>query len=126
MNHFGELLRLEHLETPEGVAVIEVDIRQELCNRYGSVHGGVLTTLMDVAGLWAGAKPKSLPRASTVSLACSFMAPAMLAETPRLRARAEIVKRGRSMYFCSILVTSIREGAVLAMGQGAFRWISAP
>lgn len=116
--HFGELLGIEHLAAPDGVALLELALQPRLCNRFGTVHGGVLMSLMDTAGLWACASPGATPQATTVSLSCSFLAPATLAATPRLTARAEVVKRGRSMVFCSIVVTAA--GRPLAMAQGSF------
>lgn len=122
--HFGELLGIEHLSAPEGVALLELALQPQLCNRMGTVHGGVLMSLLDTAGLWACAAPGQTPRATTVSLACSFLAPATLAGTPRLSARAEVVKRGRSMVFCSIVVTAA-DGRPIAMAQGSFMQLAA-
>lgn len=118
--HFGELLGLEHVETGNGRAVVEVAVSQELLNRYGTVHGGVLMTLMDVAGLWAGCESGAAPRASTVSLTCNFLASAAPQPGERLRAVAEVAKRGRSLYFSTVSVSST-DGHVLCMGQSVYR-----
>jgi len=118
--HFGELLGLEHVEAGNGRAVVEVAVSQELLNRYGTVHGGVLMTLMDVAGLWAGCESGAAPRTSTVSLACNFMASAAPQPGERLRAVAEVAKRGRSLYFSTVSVSSA-DGNVLCMGQSVYR-----
>jgi uncharacterized protein (TIGR00369 family) len=117
--HFGELLGIEHLPAPDGVALLELPVQAQLCNRLGTVHGGVLMSLLDTAGLWACAAPGTTPNATTVSLTCSFLAPATLESTPHLTARADVVKRGRSMTFCSIVVTAAG-GRPIAMAQGTF------
>jgi uncharacterized protein (TIGR00369 family) len=118
--HFGDVLGLEHVETGNGRAVVEVAVTSELFNRHGTVHGGVLMTIMDVAGLWAGCESGAAPRASTISLTCNFLASAALAPGERLRAVAEVVKRGRSLYFSTITVSSAA-GHVLCVGQSVYR-----
>lgn len=121
--HFAELLGITHLPAPEGVALLELELQPQLCNRFGTVHGGVLMSLMDTAGLWAAAAPGTVARAATISLACNFLAPATLEGTRRLCARAEIVRRGGAIYFCTIVVTS-PVGEALAMAQGSFRLLA--
>ncbi|KRB81572.1 PaaI family thioesterase [Noviherbaspirillum sp. Root189] len=119
--HFKALLGFERLESPEGSAIVELKLRQEHCNFKGTVHGGVVMTLIDVAGYWAGVKKDvSEHIASTVSMNCSFLRGTGLAQTTSLRAEAQITKRGRSMYFSTIKVYACPGGEMLASGQGVF------
>lgn len=46
---FTELLGIEEVQIQPGKALIALDIRPELCNNAGMIHGGVLATLLDCA-----------------------------------------------------------------------------
>ncbi|MEB2317447.1 MAG: PaaI family thioesterase [Pseudomonadota bacterium] len=120
-SHFGDVIGLEHLEAPEGSAIIELSIKPHLCNRYGTIHGGVIMSLIDAAGLWAGVPKAGLPsRTATVSLNCDFMRAAHFDSARTLRASADVIKRGRSLYFSSIIVRANRDGPIIASGQGVY------
>lgn len=119
--HFGAVLGFEHLASEEGTAVIELNVRQEHCNLHGSVHGGVVMSLADAAGLWAGApKDGSVPGAATASLNCNFLRGARFGQITSLRAEGRVTKRGRSMYFSSISVLAFPGGDLIASGQGVY------
>lgn len=120
-NNFGELLGFEHVASEPDHAVLNVRLRPALCNRFGSVHGGVIMALLDAAGLWAGkAAGTALPEAVTASLNCNFLRAARLSDTEGLRAEARVIKRGRSMYFSHIEVIAEPSGTVLASAQGVY------
>lgn len=124
--HFGDLIGLAHLPAAEDHALIEIAVVPALCNRQGVVHGGVLLTLMDVAGLWAGAPRHSTPRAATVSLHAQFLHAAKWREDMRLQARAEVTRKSRSLYFSSMSVFSSDGGTAIASAQGVYHIISRP
>jgi uncharacterized protein (TIGR00369 family) len=119
--HFGALLGLKLVENVQDVAVLELVLRENHCNRTGAVHGGVITSMLDVVGLWAGADPSgAVPNASTASLTCRFLRGARLGETHIIRARGEVSKRGRNLYFSNIQAHAFPSGDLLATGQGVF------
>lgn len=122
--HFGEVLGMRLVERADGHAVFELDLREELCNLHGSVHGGVVMSMLDAAGLWAGGtagrSATEPPRAATAALNCNFLRAARLAETSVLRATASVTKRGRTTYFSSILLHSHPGGDLLASAQGVY------
>jgi len=122
--HFGKVLGMRLVERGEGHAVFELDLREELCNLHGSAHGGVVMSMLDAAGLWAGGtagrNATEPPRATTAALNCNFLRAAWLTETRVLRATATVTKRGRSTYFSSILVHSHPAGDLLASAQGVY------
>ena len=76
----------------------KLKIRKEHLNSGGIVHGGVITTLCDVA--LAGAVNKSLKKEEycvTVQLNVDFMEPAHLGET--IFGYSKLVRRGRTLAF---------------------------
>lgn len=120
--HFGDVIGLEHKPAPEGMAVIDIPLNKRLCNRRGTIHGGVIMALMDAAGLWADASVNSPPRAATVSVTCNFLRGAQLEDVDILRATAQVIKRGRALYFSSISVHAGIDGPVIASGQGIYSY----
>ena len=103
--HFGAMLGYEHLESPEGTAILELKLKQEHCNLHGSVHGGVLLSLVDAAGLWANApKDGTIPAAATASVNCNFLRGARFGKVESLRAESRVDKRGRAVFFSTISV----------------------
>ena len=124
--YFGAVLGFEHVPSQEGTAVIELKVQEDHCNLHGSVHGGVLMSLMDAAGLWAGAqkdgaqKNGAVPAAVTASINCNFLRGARFGQIVSLRAEGQVTKRGRSMYFSSISVYAVPGGDLIASGQGVY------
>jgi uncharacterized protein (TIGR00369 family) len=88
-----------------------------LLNKWGAVQGGMVAAMLDdalslVAGLnldWGQIVP-------TLEIKVSYVAPA---RPGRLLARAEIVKRGKSIIFCEARLTD-ESGALLATASGTF------
>ncbi|WP_151448719.1 PaaI family thioesterase [Lacisediminimonas profundi] len=119
--HFGALLGFQHRAAESDTAILELTLRPSHCNKYGTVHGGVLMAMLDAAGLWAGApQDGSLPQGVTAALNCNFLRGARFGDAISLRAEGRIAKRGRSMYFSSITVTAMPGDVLLASAQGVF------
>ena len=113
---FGALVGLQiHLPEP-GVAKLDLELAQYHCNRLGTVHGGVIMTLLDTAGMWACTDAGKAPVCPTVSLSCSFMKGVRITDARTLRARGVITRRGRRMYFVTIAVHAGDELAATAQG----------
>ena len=74
-------------------AVVEMDVRENLCGPAGSVEGGVISTIIDVAG-GASAFAALKEFVATVDLTVHFLAPARVgpvrAEARTLRARNKL------------------------------------
>jgi uncharacterized protein (TIGR00369 family) len=123
--HFGELIGLTHLSAPADQSLLEIELLPQLCNRQGMVHGGVLLTLMDVAGLWAGVPAGTQPRAATVSLNGQFLNAARREEGLRLQAHGQVVRRSRTLYFATVSVFASNGGPQIASGQGVYHILPA-
>jgi uncharacterized protein (TIGR00369 family) len=107
--------RAEHWE--RGRAVVSLELRKELTNSWGSAHGGIVTTLLDVA--MGGAAMSADVHATgvvTVSLTVSFLRSAV----GSLVAEGRMIKGGRSLAFCEGEVRDAA-GEVLAKGVGTFK-----
>jgi uncharacterized protein (TIGR00369 family) len=119
---FNDFLGLHWVSWVEGEAVAELDLREEHLNRSGSLHGGVMCTLLDAvcsrSGCWA---PEGAPlvRASTVSLTTNFLRGATAGV---VRATGRHRPGGGTQIFSAVGELMDAEGRVLALAQGTFRY----
>jgi uncharacterized protein (TIGR00369 family) len=101
----------------EGVVRLRLDPRPELENSWGSLHGGVLMTLLDVALASAGRSlDESCNGALTVEMKVNFISAAMGAVVGEGRAQ----RAGRSLIFSEGELRS-EDGTLLAKATGTFK-----
>lgn len=115
---FGALLGFDIRLLESGVAELELQLAQYHCNRLGTVHGGVIMTLLDTAGMWACTDAGTAPVCPTVSISCSFLKAVRIADARTLQARGEITRKGRTMYFVTVSVVAGQE--LVATAQGVY------
>jgi len=80
----------------QAVFVMPFDIK--FCHALGSVHGGVLSTLLDNAG-WFTAQPYYETWINTIDLKVQMLGPT---SNSSLTSTANIIKKGRSIAFTSM------------------------
>lgn len=88
------------VEVEPGRCVMELDPGEHQYNTIGTVHGGVIVTLLDSAA--GNAIHSTLPAGTgytTVNLTTSFLRP-IQADAGPLRAVGELIKAGRRMALC--------------------------
>ena len=112
--------RLVRWDDEEAEVVMTVE-RQHL-NRSGTLHGGMLGTIIDAAcgyaGVWAP-EGEDLKSAVTLQLSLQFIAAAKEGQT--LTARAKRTGGGRTIFFSTCEVTD-EEGRVIGRGEGTFKY----
>ncbi len=84
----------------EGVCDIELLIKPEHLNIAGGVHGGIISSLLDIS--LSGAVTSTIPdrkaeQVVTMQMSINFLRGASLGDT--LRAKAEIIKRGSTIVY---------------------------
>jgi len=114
---FTEHLGIRVTELQDGVAQLALELRPELCNSFGTAHGGVLMTLLDVA-LCQAARTQHPDSAGimTIDMATSFIA----AGEGRLTAEGRVLKPGRGTIFAEAEVRNA-DGALVAKAIGTVR-----
>ncbi|MGF1528038.1 MAG: PaaI family thioesterase [Candidatus Competibacterales bacterium] len=120
---FNQLVGLCLVAWREGHAEVALTAKAHHLNRSGVLHGGVLTTLIDVACGFAGCySPPDGPirRAVTLSLTTSFTGPGGLGD---LKAVAAVHSSGRRIFFATAEVVDAA-GNALGFGQGTYRYIN--
>jgi uncharacterized protein (TIGR00369 family) len=109
--HLG--MRLESIEADR--ARLAMPYRDELATIGDVVHGGALSSLVDTAAMaasWSAHDTSGPLRGTTVGLSVDFVAAAVGQE---VTADARVIRRGTSLCFCDVDVTS-SDGALVAKG----------
>ena len=109
----GDLIERDHVR-------LAMPFREELVTVGDVVHGGAISALIDTAATaaaWSGLESAEGARGTTVSLTVSFLA---AARGEDLTADAHVVKRGRSICFCEVDVTSA-DGRAVAKGLVTYK-----
>src|SRR5262245_33702305 len=107
---------------PERVT-LRLPHRDENANRNGSLHGGVLASLVALGGTLvtrAGHAPDDGGETSTIDLAVQYLAPAV---RESVTAEAVAVRRGREIVFVQVAIVSA-SGTPIASGLAATRTIA--
>ena len=117
-NLFAKRLGLSVTEMKEGFAVARVKITDDMRNPIGSVHGGCIYTVADVA---CGAAVSSYgTMVTTLSSAFNFLRPG-LDGCSELIGEATVIKHGRRVSVADVVVTD-QDGRELA--RGTFDYMS--
>ncbi|MEO8080201.1 MAG: PaaI family thioesterase [Caldimonas sp.] len=120
---FVDLLGCELLRFERGEAELAIDLREELCNSWSVVHGGVSMTLLDVAMAHAARTPGDDGVAETsgvvtIEMKTSFMRPGL----GRLVATGRRLHRTASIAFCEGTIVDA-EGQLVAQATGTFKYM---
>jgi len=100
---FAKLLGIELDAIDTGVAILALDVRDELKQNDGVVHGGAIAALVDTAAAFAVISLLPVDeRATTVDLTLNYLRPL---RSGRARATARVVKAGRRLIVVSAEMT---------------------
>jgi len=109
------LLGARLVEAANGRAVIEVRYREDLTHQHGYFHGGVVTSIADVAcGYAAYTTMPEDASVLTVEFKINLMNPAA---GERLRAEATVRKAGRTLVVVAATVTVISGERAIPCGE---------
>jgi uncharacterized protein (TIGR00369 family) len=100
---FSRLLGTRLVAFGDGEAVLELDIRDELRQQQGFVHGGVLSYAADNALTFAAGTAAG-PRLVTAGMTIDYLRPA---DGHTLRAHARVVRAGRTRVVCRCDLTTV-------------------
>jgi len=119
--NFNSLVGLKLVDWRKDFARIELPLRSEHLNGVGSVHGGVLMTLMDTVCGFSGvfAEDGEEQRGcATIAMNSKFLKPAL---EGTLIAEARVQGGGKSVFFTHVEVRD-EAGDLVATGDGTFRY----
>ncbi|GEC02904.1 hypothetical protein SSP24_05590 [Streptomyces spinoverrucosus] len=115
---FSRLLGARIVAFGDGAATLELDIREDLLQHYGSVHGGVLGYAADNALTFAAGTVAN-GRLITAGYTIDYLRPAV---GTLLRAEARVVRAGRTRVVCRCDLFTLDGGGaetLCAVAQGA-------
>ena len=96
---YAHLLGIELDEISEGVATLGLNVRKELKQNHGVVHGGAIASLIDTAMAFAIITLLAPgEKVTTVDLTVSYLRPLTKG---RITARARVVRSGRRLFVVS-------------------------
>ena len=101
---YARLIGLELGEISPGAATIHLEVRDDLRQNQGVIHGGAVASLIDTAAAFAVlTQIETSERVSTTDLTIHYLRPA---NSGRLTASARIVRGGRRLFVVSVEVTN--------------------
>jgi uncharacterized protein (TIGR00369 family) len=99
---YAKLIGLELGEISPGAVSIHLDVRNDLKQNQGVIHGGAVASLIDTAAAFAVlTQLDTNDRVSTTDLTIHYLRPA---SSGRLTAEARIVRGGRRLFVLSVEV----------------------
>jgi len=103
----------------EGFTRLEMPVRAEHQNTIGYLHGGVIASLLDIAGAFAGSYGRSDDYVSvTINMNTTYMSP-LRADT--VVAEAELVRRTKSLFFTQAKVLDPVNKRLCATAMGTYK-----
>jgi uncharacterized protein (TIGR00369 family) len=110
--------RWQFLSSRDGKAEMSWTPTPDMANPFGSVHGGIIATVIDESTGAALMPLIETPSAPTVSLNVEYLHPVPVGGTYRVH--SEIVRRGRAMAIVDARIVD-EDGKVLARGTAFFQ-----
>lgn len=114
-----EFLGFKLIAWQEGHAKLEMPVRSEHRNTVGFLHGGVISSLLDIAGAVAGSYGTSGELVSvTVNLNCNFMAPH---QGDTVIADGELIRTTNTIFFAQAKLTDPDNNRLCATATGTYK-----
>lgn len=114
-----EFLGFRLTDWKEGFARLEMPVRPEHRNTVGYLHGGVIASLLDIAGAVSGSFGVAEEFVSiTINLNCNYMSPHR-AET--VIAEGELIRSTRSLFFAQAKLIDPKFKRLCATATGTYK-----
>jgi uncharacterized protein (TIGR00369 family) len=114
-----EFLGFRLTEWKQGFARLEMPVRHDHRNTVGYLHGGVIASLLDIAGAVAGSHGISDEFVSvTINLNCSFISPHQAATVV---AEGELIRTTKSLFFCQSKLFDPEHKRLCATATGIYK-----
>lgn len=114
-----EFLGFRLTEWKKGFARLEMPVGQIHRNTVGYLHGGVIASLLDIAGAVAGSHGISEELVSvTINLNCNFISPH---KSDAVVAEGELIRSTRSLFFCQARLFDPENKRLCATATGTYK-----
>ena len=106
-------------EWKEGFARMEMTVRPEHRNTVGYLHGGVIASLLDIAGAVSGSFGVSEKFVSvTINLNCNYLSPHRAASVV---AEGELIRASKSLFFAEAKLYDPEKSRLCATATGTYK-----
>lgn len=103
----------------QGFARLEMPVRKEHRNTVGFLHGGVIASLLDIAGAVSGSYGIAGEFVSvTINLNCNFMSPH---KASTVIAEGELIRETRSLFFAQARLLDPEHKRLCATATGTYK-----
>lgn len=114
-----EFLGFRLIDWRDGFARLEMPVRAEHRNTVGYLHGGVISSLLDIAGAVAGSYGDAKDTVSiTVNLNVNFMAPH---QANTVVAEGELIRTTTSLFFAQARLLDPENNRLCATATGTYK-----
>jgi len=114
-----EFLGFKLIDWKSGYAKLEMPVRDDHRNTVRYLHGGVISSLLDIAGAVAGSYGDAKQSVSiTVNLNVNFMAPH---QATRVVAEGELVRTTTSLFFAQAKLFDPENNRLCATATGTYK-----
>lgn len=114
-----EFLGFKLIDWKSGYARLEMPVRGEHRNTVGYLHGGIISSLLDIAGAVAGSYGDAKDSVSiTVNLNVNFMTPH---QAGRVVAEGELVRTTTSLFFAQAKLIDPENNRLCATATGTYK-----
>ncbi len=96
---------LEHIE--KGSATISLEVKYEMTNPYGNIHGGMMSLVMDEVIGWAVVSLDTDNHYTSLNLNVDFLY--AIKQGERLKAKSEVVRAGKKIIHVECRVYDMQE-----------------
>lgn len=114
-SNFHQFLGIQLVELTEDHLIIKLPLNELFVTEGGYIHGGILATIIDIAGYFEVQKQFPHPN-PTVNLRIDYLRPA---KNEDLYVTAKTIKLGRSVSVVDVKVTNEQQ-TIIAIGRGLF------
>ena len=109
-NRFGDLAGVRIVEIREGYARTELEVRPELLNPIGSLHGGCLFTMADITG--GSAAVSHGEQVTTADADIRYLRPGI--HVKKLTAESKEIKKGENLLVYQVEIRDEKETLLAA------------
>ncbi len=114
-----EFLGFRLTEWKQGFARLDMPVRDEHRNTVGYLHGGVIASLLDIAGAVAGSYGVSNEMVSiTINMTCNFMSPL---RSQSVVAEGELVRVTKNLFFAQSKLIDPDNNRLCATATGTYK-----
>ncbi|XP_064909063.1 acyl-coenzyme A thioesterase 13 isoform X1 [Columba livia] len=103
------------LSATPGKIVCEMKVEEEHTNRFGTLHGGLTATLIDVVSTTALIYTERAAPGVSVDMNITYTSAAKIGE--EILITAQILKQGRNLAFATVDLTNKASGKLIAQGR---------